>query len=220
MTPEQETEVRRQLREKGLTEQQIEDGIERVKNGDEPCEPCGDGEEAAVFPNKPPFYLLMGEALHRAECSRIIQTATDAGWTRGTIVDGTPSRNSSVRFLTDDWLLERIRGIARHAAPLLDIAITPELLASVQIGRYLPPSEDYGWHVDHDPSRRHLEHDRKLSIVGALSDGGCLEISGVGRINLNAGDLLAFSGIVSHMAPPLDHERYTLVAWLPGPPWR
>ena len=218
------------LREDGLEEDAVADAMKQMakakadmaagKTPDSNCAPCGDGKAQAPLSNKPPYYALLGEYLHRDECGRIIERARAEGWQKGTIIDGTPSRNSSVRFLSDDWILDRMRQLAVTCGPLLGLDVWPDLLASVQIGRYLPHSEDYGWHVDHDPTRRHVEHDRKLSLVGALSDGGALELDGVGRIALNAGDMLAFGGNVSHMAPPLEHKRYTIVAWIPGPAWR
>ena len=223
LTAADEVEIRRLLDENGIAEEDIDQHVEEIRNHDptQECEPCGDGKvQQPIFKNKPPYYILMGEALHRQECDRIIERARGEGWDKGTIIDGTASRNSSVRFLNDDWLLDRMRQMAIFAGPLLGIDVQPELLASVQIGRYLPPNEDYGWHVDHDPSRRHVQHDRKLSLVGALSDGGCLELKDIGRLQLNAGDMLAFGGNVSHMAPPLDYKRYTIVAWIPGPPWK
>ena len=222
LTEGQEQDLRGQLAAKGMSDADIDKAVKGVINHDPgtPCEPCGDGQVRPYFKAKPPYYLLLGEALHRQECEQIVEIASAEGWEQGTIIDGTPSRNSSVRFLRTPWILDRMRQFVAHAGPLLGLDVSPELLESVQIGRCLPPSEDYGWHVDHDPSRRHVEHDRKLSLVGALSDGGGLEIDDIGRINLNAGDLLAFGGNVSHMAPPMDHERYTIVAWIPGPPWR
>ena len=222
LTDEQAADIRQQLTEKGVSSHQIENHLKAVRDHDptKPCEPCGDGSPEPIAENKPPYYILMGEALHRKECDRIIERARGEGWEKGTIIDGSQSRNSSVRFLRDDWLLDRMRQLAIHAGPLLGLDVWPHLLESVQIGRYLPPNEDYGWHVDHDPSRRHIQHDRKLSLVGALSDNGALEIKDVGRMRLNAGDMLAFGGNVSHMAPPLEHKRYTIVAWIPGPPWR
>ena len=186
---------------------------------DKPCKPCGEKQPRPFFENKPPYWVMLGEALHQQECERIIQMGRAGGWQVGTIIDGTPSRNSSVHFTSDEWLLKRMRGLATRVAPLLGIDIWPEKLASVQLGRYLPPSEDYGWHVDHDPSRRHVEYDRKLSLVGALSPSS-LEIAGVGVIKMNAGDFLAFGGNVSHQAPPMEQKRYTIVAWIPGPAWR
>lgn len=188
----------------------------------QPCEPCGQPAKPipAYAKNKPPYWLLMAEALHKAECDQIIDIARQLGWEKGRIIDGKTERNSSVRFIYTDWVLERMRQLARHAGPLLGIDVTPELLDSVQIGRYLPNGEDYGWHVDHDPTRRHIEYDRKLSLVGCLSPASKLHISGCGAVNMNPGDILAFSGNVSHMAPPLDYKRFTIVAWIPGPNWR
>lgn len=186
-----------------------------------PCAPCGDGRQQSYFQAKPPYYLMLGEALHKQECEQIINLARAEGWEKGTIIDGSPVRNSSVRFLYQpQWILDRMKQLAVHAGPLLGLEVWPELLESVQIGRYLPPSEDYDWHVDHDPTRRHVTHDRKLSLVGSLCEGGFLEIKDVGPIRLNTGDFLAFGGNVSHMAPPLEYKRYTMVAWIPGPPWK
>ena len=239
ISADEENKIRAELKKHNLREEQIDDAIRKVRIG-EPCAPCGESKLSnptgptgppgppgtpglpgiACIENKPPYYVLLAEALHKTECQYIIGQARELGWQQGTIVDGKATRNSSVRFLHDKWLLDRIRNIAEHVAPILNIEADPSKLKSVQIGRYLPPGEDYGWHVDHDVTRRHLSDDRKLSIVGALTDGGCLHIDKVGPLWINEGDLLVFSGITSHMAPPLKHKRYTLVAWVPGPPWK
>ncbi len=195
-----------------------------VESG-EPCAPCGDAKEVETVAinkpvDKPPYWVMLSEVLQRSECTSIIELAKQIGFDQGTIVTGEKVRNSTVAWLRDPAYLQRIRDIATAVAPILRLDCSPELLQSLQIGHYKAESEDYKWHVDHDPTRRNLQHDRKLSLVAALTDGGCLEISDVGVIKLNAGDMLAFPGIVSHQAPPMPHERYTLVAWIPGPPWR
>ena len=73
--------LRSQLKEAGVPEEEIGDAIadaesqyrkeaERV-----PCGPCGDKDHGIddpdgvyMFPNKPPYFILLSEALHRKEC--------------------------------------------------------------------------------------------------------------------------------------------------------
>lgn len=228
LTADQERDIRSQLEKFGVEGEDADAHIDAIKKQPPgppaPCEPCGEAKDtsqpAPYMENKPPHFLLIGEYLHRRECERIIQIGRGAGWRKGTIIDGTPSRNSSVHFTREAWVLDRMRQLAIHAGPLLGLDVWPDKLESVQLGRYLPPNEDYGWHRDADMTRRHIEYDRKLSLVGALSDGGALEIEGVGRLSLNAGDMLAFSGLIDHKAPAMEYKRYTIVAWVPGPMWR
>ena len=247
LTPDQERQARELLVAQGAAPADIDRAIQDMRDG-KPCAPCGDAKEVEIqheevspsggirmvegpeghpgpsglsrAQDKPPYWILMREALQRDECEDIIRLAKEIGFDQGTIVTGEKVRNSTVAWLRHLDYLQRIRDIADGIAPALRLHIDSSLLESLQIGHYAAENEDYKWHVDHDPTRRNLKHDRKLSLVAALTDGGCLEISGDGRIALNAGDMLAFPGIVSHQAPPMKHERYTLVAWIPGPAWK
>ena len=170
---------------------------------------------------RPPLYVSMGRLFSRAECERLIAESDDAGWHKGTVVDGAPVRDSDVRTIADpasEWV-QRAAAIAELAAPILDVDIDASLLTYLQIGRYAP-GQYYDWHIDHDTTREHLPYDRKVSVVASLTDGGGLEFDEVGDFQLNAGDCLAFSGILRHRAPVRTHLRHTLVAWIPGPRWR
>ena len=171
--------------------------------------------------NRPPLYLSLGKIFSAAECRRLIEESDAAGWHQGNIVDGARIRDSDVRNIADpesEWVL-RAAEIGELVAPMLDIDVDASLLTYLQIGRYAP-GQSYGWHIDHDTSREHLQHDRKVSLVASLTDGGGLELEHIGDVTLNAGDCLAFPGILLHRAPVRTHLRHTLVAWIPGPRWR
>ena len=171
--------------------------------------------------NRPPSVIVLMRLFSRDECARLIEESDAAGWERGTVVDGAPIRDSDIRNVADPastWLT-RVADIGARTAPILDIDCDPDALNYLQVGRYAP-GQYYDWHIDHDITRDHLRADRKVSVVASLTDGGGLEIVGVGDYILNAGDFLVFSGLLQHRAPVRDFTRHTLVAWLPGPRWR
>ena len=119
----------------------------------------------------------------------------------------------------DEWLT-RMRTHARTFGRLFDVAISSSRLTSMQFSRF-QVGDHYGPHKDHDESQQHVAMDRKLSIWVSLTDGAKLGISNVGDVRANAGDAIVFTGLCGHWAPEQkDGERYSCVAWVPGPRWR
>ena len=96
-----------------------------------------------------------------------------------------------------------------------------------QISRY--SAEDrghYDWHIDLGIgrfSRRKLSVSVQLSPADAY-DGGDLEfhLTGLDRVSMRQqGTLVAFPSFLQHRVTPVTRgERYSLVAWIDGPPYR
>ncbi len=87
----------------------------------------------------------------------------------------------------------------------------------------------YGWHVDMSPSNDKTTHTRKLSMSLLLNDdfeGGELEVaSTLGMVSFNAelkaGTCAVFPAWVKHRVKPVTSgTRYSLVAWMNGPPFK
>lgn len=157
-----------------------------------------------------------------ADCAELVQAATQVGFRAGTYADGSERGNVEVCFLNEEnpvarsWI-RQLRQASAIVARIHQVEVRPEDLFSVQISHWRP-GDHYGWHPDHDPSGT-LEADRKLTIYVNLAGPGGLEIDKVGLINCGPGDALIINSLVSHAAPKLWTDRYSLVAWIPGPNW-
>ena len=116
-------------------------------------------------------------------------------------------------------LQESLDPLIAGFALLLNIRVVPEMISRFQVARYNEGGY-YDWHMDQDLSRKNLDHDRKMSIVISLSscpEAG-IELEGSGKVDLNAGDACAFSGLLRHRAPAQKSgTRYSLAIWVPGP---
>ncbi len=96
-----------------------------------------------------------------------------------------------------------------------------------QIARYTGEVQGhYDWHIDLGPgrfSRRKLSLSIQLS-AGEDYDGGDLEfhLSGLDAAAMRRqGTLIAFPSYLEHRVAPVTRgERYSLVAWVDGPPYR
>lgn len=93
----------------------------------------------------------------------------------------------------------------------------------IQLGRYVP-GDHYSWHQDFGGGPFSI---RKLSLVLQLSDpssyeGGELEFQGfTDKAEKQQGDLMIFPSFNPHRVTPVTKgERYSLVAWISGPPYR
>jgi len=98
-------------------------------------------------------------------------------------------------------------------------------LEPLQFTHYKGGGDHYSWHLD--LSTKNLSK-RKLSVSIQLSDpdtyeGGDLELQGLGKTVANRaqGNLVAFPSWMGHRVTPVTAgERYSLVVWLVGPPFR
>ena len=164
---------------------------------------------------------MLSRFLHPDECAAIIARAHETGWKEAMFFDGR-LRGTSVCFLSVSTPpLRRITGRIAPIAELLGMEVWPDELKDAQISRWRH-GQHYDWHMDHDPSGVRLPWDRKLSLYVSLSEEGGLDIDSAGFVKCQTGDALAFASHTLHKRPASDDktERYSLVAWVPGPRWR
>ncbi len=101
----------------------------------------------------------------------------------------------------------------------LDVMREPLLLVRYKAGGH------FSWHADTGPgilSRRKISVSIQLSEPGDY-DGGALEFSGLGEPSLarGLGTAIAFASFLSHRVAPVTRgERWALVGWMHGPPFR
>ena len=120
------------------------------------------------------------------------------------------------------WIYERISKFVHdcnNARYNFDITGFDE---SMQLAKY-EVNDYFNWHQDMGAKVSR----RKLSVVVQLSEpseyeGGQLEFCGSGEAAPNKlGDLIVFPSYLSHrVAPIASGTRYSLVAWISGPPYR
>ncbi len=172
-----------------------------------------------------PIWMLCHRLFTPEECQALIAEADRLGWEHGTYADGTRRENVSVCFLEYSphdrpvaraWI-EKLRAHAASLATVFGLQVWPEKLWSLQLS-YWAPGDHYGYHADHDPTGV-LPLDRKLSIFVSLSEGGVLGLDRTGPVTCQTGDALIFPSFLSHEAPATEHQRWSMVAWIPGPDW-
>jgi PKHD-type hydroxylase len=142
--------------------------------------------------------------------------AVDYSDTRSSLVSWVPY-NKDVR-----WIYERISNFvhdcnnSRYGFDIVGFN-EPLQLAKYEIGDYFDWHQDMGRDVSW----------RKLSIVVQLSDpseyeGGQLEFLSRSKFASNKlGSLIIFPSYMSHKVTPITGgTRYSLVAWISGPPYR
>ena len=172
-----------------------------------------------------PWWSMHGGAFRHEDCQALIDGAHASGFIPGTYSDGTHRPNVSVCFMGRDCCLpaamwiEAFEKCAPMVAGIHGISVWPDKLETIQVSRW-QPGDSYGHHVDHDVTGI-LPYERKLSLYVSLTEGGGLEVEKLGLVRCGTGDMLAFSSIVSHAAhQQIEGERYSVVAWIPGPAWR
>jgi len=104
---------------------------------------------------------------------------------------------------------------------------------NVQFTRY-QKDDFYEWHSDDDLLNTHIKtHSiRKLSMSIPLNvgeyEGGEIEIklspndnARIRKIPAESGNVIVFPSFLEHrVLPVISNTRYSLVAWISGPPWR
>jgi PKHD-type hydroxylase len=149
-----------------------------------------------------------------------------------------PPRLDSLQFPVEDYRHAHTWYIEREEAPWafsrlaalgdrangryrFDINAIEESLLLV---RYVERGH-FAWHADSGPgilSRRKISLCVQLSLPGDY-DGGGLEFSGSGEASLSrgVGTAVAFPAFLSHRVAPVTRgERWSLVGWMNGPPFR
>jgi PKHD-type hydroxylase len=102
-----------------------------------------------------------------------------------------------------------------------------EGIQSLQLTKY-GPNQFYNWHVDFNPDKNHPDYLRKLSLTIQLNDpseydGGVLEIFDYHGKKIstqrNKGCVCVFESRTRHRVTKVKSGvRYSLVAWIVGPP--
>jgi len=144
------------------------------------------------------------------------------------IVESGPAdrRSSEVRWLPHGpdtkWLYDRL-GSLIHTLNAQHWRFELGGLEAIQVARY-GVGDGYDWHVDLGPGQASM---RKLSISIQLSEadayeGGDLQFpDGPERLARNRGDALVFPSFMHHRVAPITAgERWSVVAWIVGPPFR
>lgn len=179
-----------------------------------------------------PYSWAWADTFTADECERIINFA-DSDLTDGVTLDGKSGhRRSSVRFLYPEpqaqWMFERITGIVTQTNDEYFGFDLTALIEGFQFTRYESPSGHYDWHCDMAANTA----PRKLSLTIQLSDpdnyiGGDLQLSRGGAENdievmsRERGRAFLFPSWMPHRVTPVtEGVRYSLVAWVTGPPFR
>lgn len=173
--------------------------------------------------------LAAGGALTPAECASVVALVADAPPIEGAVLgegDGAGVRQSDVRWLprseASEWLYQRMNALLQQLNErfwrfdLVD-------LEPLQVARYADGGH-YDWHMDLGPGQATL---RKLSLsvqlsVGADYAGGDLEFPDVvGPITRDQGSAIVFPSYLRHRVTPVTRgERWSVVGWFVGPPYR
>lgn len=139
------------------------------------------------------------------------------------------NRNSFVTFLfpneMTNWIFARLAGaITEMNQQFFQFDLTG-MEQGLQFTKYTAPGEHYDWHVD----KGYMTASRKLSLSVQLSDpkdykGGDFEMM-FGRkaekVNRERGMTVFFPSYTLHRVRPVTKgTRYSLVAWVSGPPFK
>ena len=137
----------------------------------------------------------------------------------------TDIRDAEIHYIDakEDRLYRILNKIAVSANKYFNYAING--IETAQIIHYKAPSNGYGYHIDIGPEGTAAK--RKISMTLCLNEeyeGGELCF----RTGDNAsctrpkmGEIVAFSSFISHQVKPVTKgDRYVVVAWFTGPPFK
>jgi len=177
---------------------------------------------------------VMPKVLDAGSCSHAIALAQSFPATEGRIgttdVERGEIRRSQIWFFDPspqtDFIFAPLRRAATHLNQGFRFAIT-DFGTGCQIARYSSEVRGhYDWHIDLGTgrfSRRKLSLSVQLSAADAY-EGGDLEfhLSGLDHVKMRQqGTLIAFPSFLEHRVTPVTRgERFSLVGWVDGPPYR
>lgn len=144
-------------------------------------------------------------------------------------VQSDKDRNSHVQFLypneLTNWIFARLSSVITDINSRYFQFDLTGMEQGLQFTRYTAPGQHYDWHVD----RGFLSGTRKLSLSVQLNDpaeykGGELQFK-FGRkdetIKRERGMMTFFPSYTLHRVKPVtEGTRYSLVAWISGPPFK
>lgn len=177
---------------------------------------------------------VLPQLLDAASCERAIALARQFPSTEGRVgatdAERREIRRSQIWFFDPSPATEFIFSPLREAVRQVNQGFRLELEdfgTGCQIARYAAEAAGhYDWHIDLGNGRFSR---RKLSLSIQLSppddyEGGDLEfhLSGLDRARMRQqGTLIAFPSFHEHRVAPVTRgQRYSLVAWVDGPPFR
>jgi PKHD-type hydroxylase len=154
-------------------------------------------------------------------------TQLDAGWAGGK--HSPEMRDSFVRFLfpneTTEWIFQKLSGAINEINEMYFGFDLSSFEQGLQFTRYEAPEQHYDWHCDSGM----MTGRRKLSLTVQLSDsddyeGGDLELRWGAEPMKAKRDLsmmTVFPSWTLHRVTPVTKgTRYSLVAWVAGPPFK
>ena len=171
------------------------------------------------------------EVFNDAELDAIINIGTDAEMVKASTFgpQDDKNRNSFVQFLfpneITNWIFARLAGVINEMNAQFFRFDLHGMDQGLQFTRYTAPGQHYDWHKDGGYNTA----TRKLSVVVQLSDpkdykGGDLQFK-FGRTDTTVpkqrGLVTLFPSYALHRVKPVTQgTRYSLVAWVSGPPFK
>jgi PKHD-type hydroxylase len=166
------------------------------------------------------------------ELDEIIRLGNSLNLDEATTIGNTNTkkiRNSSVRFLfpneSSSWIFAKLTDAVNQINEQFFKFDLTGFEQGLQFTRYSAPDQHYEWHLDRD----YMTPTRKLSLSVQLSDpkdykGGQLQLK-YGRtdttIKCERGLISFFPSYTLHRVKPVtEGTRYSLVAWISGPPFK
>ena len=175
-------------------------------------------------------YIFYEEAFTSAECSRIIELGESLKPSTSFVAEGaldTTIRNSQNTWigntLETKWIYDRFANIIEEANRHYKFDLFG-IIERLQFTKYTE-GQYYTWHRDSGAGEA---GNRKLTLVLHLSrpfvyEGGELQIFSARKEKLpnELGTVIAFPSYKDHRVSTVKKGvRYTLVAWVAGPPFR
>ena len=177
-------------------------------------------------------YYWFEDGFNPEECNKIIKVAKKYPQTIGSTFSDSQNENqyrkSNVRWIeleeSSYWIYEKLMHMAIEANKVFSLDITG-FTENLQFTEYEGAGSKYDYHMDIGNGNWH----RKLSIVVQLTNpnsytGGELFLStGGNKIHCpnKWGAVIVFPSILQHEVIPIQSgNRYSLVSWISGSPWR
>jgi PKHD-type hydroxylase len=171
------------------------------------------------------------QVFNDAELDAIINIGTDAEMVKASTFgpQDDKNRNSFVQFLfpneITNWIFARLAGVINEMNNQFFRFDLHGMDQGLQFTRYTAPGQHYDWHKDGGYNTA----TRKLSVVVQLSNpkgykGGDLQFK-FGRTDTTVpkqrGLVTLFPSYALHRVKPVTQgTRYSLVAWVSGPPFK
>lgn len=174
------------------------------------------------------------EGAFSAEECEAIKSMFDESQVEKAIVGQNKAHNTAVRkndlcWLKPDssnhWIFQKLAGIVQGCNEARWHFNLNGFFEPLQLTRYQVANDHYTWHADSGPGDFSI---RKISCVLQLSNPdeyeGCeLEFLGHADENIpkSVGSLIIFPSYNAHRVTPLlSGKRFSLVAWVSGPPFK